>query len=301
MIKKPHAEVMESEVIKVAAGKHALSPKEGSTTVEELGARALSGIQKPVKQAKAGGSAKAAPVLELMTEEEDEGMGNIPSSITCTQAHTESSSFESEDNELVVQPTQTNKMSQKMAFETLPPNIPNINRVHIHVPSTLKFPLWDYKNWHGEHFHVLSHKLCSQVFHTQVSSSQTSSVNWSPKRDRQATRVRGCDHHEGQPSEVCAFASVVLGQREKVRNEERGQLVRNKECSQLVSGLATWQAATEAESSQNKPNQMGIEPGLSYIWLHISRLWLLAKPGLAISLCNTRDISKMTTYWEYWH
>jgi hypothetical protein len=29
----------------------------------------------------------------------------------------ESSSFESEDNELVVQPTQTNKMSQKMAFE----------------------------------------------------------------------------------------------------------------------------------------------------------------------------------------
>lgn len=139
------------------------------------------------------------------------------------------------------------------------------------------------------------------MFHTQVSSSQTSSVNWSPKRDRQATRVRGCDHHEGQPSEVCAFASVVLGQREKVRNEERGQLVRNKECSQLVSGLATWQAATEAESSQNKPNQMGIEPGLSYIWLHISRLWLLAKPGLAISLCNTRDISKMTTYWEYWH
>ncbi|KAN0139930.1 hypothetical protein V8E53_002235 [Lactarius tabidus] len=301
MIKKPHAEVMESEVIKVAAGKHALSPKEGPTTVEELGARALSGIQKPVKQAKAGGSAKAAPVLELMTEEEDEGMGNIPSSITCTQAHTESSSFESEDNELVVQPTQTNKMSQKMAFETLPPNIPNINRAHIHVPSTLKFPLWDYKNWHGEHFHVLSHKLCSQVFHTQVSSSQTSSVNWSPKRDGQATRVRGCDHHEGQPSEVCAFASVVLSQREKVRNKERGQLVRNKECSQLVSGLATWQAATEAESSQNKPNQMGIEPGLSYIWLHISRLWLLAKPGLAISLCNTRDISKMTTYWEYWH
>jgi hypothetical protein len=139
------------------------------------------------------------------------------------------------------------------------------------------------------------------VFHTQVSSSQTSSVNWSPKRDGQATRVRGCDHHEGQPSEVCAFASVVLSQREKVRNKERGQLVRNKECSQLVSGLATWQAATEAESSQNKPNQMGIEPGLSYIWLHISRLWLLAKPGLAISLCNTRDISKMTTYWEYWH
>jgi hypothetical protein len=34
------------------------------------------------------GSAKAAPVLELMTEEEDEGTGNIPSSITCTQAHT---------------------------------------------------------------------------------------------------------------------------------------------------------------------------------------------------------------------
>ena len=77
-------------------------------------------------------------------------------------------------------------------------------------------------------------------------------------RDGHATRVRGRDHREGQPSEVCAVASVALGQREKVRIEER---------SQLVSGLATWEAA---EKSRNKPNQMGIEPGLGYIRLHIS-------------------------------
>jgi hypothetical protein len=92
--------------------------------------------------------------------------------------------------------------------------------------------------------------------------------------------------------------SVALGQREKVRNEEHGQLVRNKECGQLVSGLATWQATTGAKRSQNKLNQMGIEPGLGYIWLHISQLQLLAKPGLAISLCNTRLANAQKNGWK---
>ncbi|KAN0135977.1 hypothetical protein V8E53_006138 [Lactarius tabidus] len=94
MIKKPHAEAMESEVIKVAAGKHALSPEEGPTTVEELGACALSRIRNLQSEQK------------LVC-----GKGSIEMNVS------ESSSFESEDNELVVQPTQTNKMSQKMAFE----------------------------------------------------------------------------------------------------------------------------------------------------------------------------------------
>jgi hypothetical protein len=46
---------MMTYIIIVAARKHALSPDEGPTTVEELGACALSGILKPVKRAKAGG------------------------------------------------------------------------------------------------------------------------------------------------------------------------------------------------------------------------------------------------------
>jgi len=39
----------------VAVGKHTLSPEEGPTAIEELGARASSGFPKPAKRAKAGG------------------------------------------------------------------------------------------------------------------------------------------------------------------------------------------------------------------------------------------------------
>ena len=88
------------------------------------------------------------------------------------------------------------------------------------------------------------------MFRTQVSSCQTLSVNWSPRRGRHATWVRGRGHREGQPRKLM----VLLSSRGKGRMKERMRTI--GQCllaCEWLCHLASYNWS-RTELKQTKPN-----------------------------------------------